>query len=145
MKASKFYKICIGVCLLIVFVILSQLYETNYSKGNKTYLATVTDKYTGSSGGWEVEIVKFKFKYNNDTIIEKASGSNSASDILKINDTTSIYYNPKASATKIIVAKTLHEDNYGDFKAIAILMVLILFLIYKIYKDKNEILFNDSD
>ena len=145
MKAKIFYKICIGICLFIFLLICSELYETNYLKGDKTYLATITDKYIGSSGGWKVEIVKFKFNWNNDSIIEEASGSNSASSILKINDTISIYYNPKASATKIIVAKTLKEENNGFFKGIAGLIVLIFFLIYKIYKDKNEVLFYNPD
>ena len=92
-------------------------------------------------GGWESGVLKFKFKYNNDTIIQEQYGSNNGYDVYKINDTVDIYYNPNASATSIICVKLLSRSNRGFIIMILGTLLIIVILLYKIKTYKGEMLF----
>lgn len=141
MRANLFYKICIGICLFTMSFMLFELYEENYKHGDKVYRSIIADKYIGNSGGWESGVLKFKFKYNNDTIIQEQYGSNNGYDVYKINDTVDIYYNPNASATSIICVKLLSRSNRGFIIMILGTLLIIVILLYKIKTYKGEMLF----
>jgi len=131
MKAKTFYIIVLCIISFIIFLILYELYERNFLTEKKQYRAIIVEKYINYNTDGDSYMVKLKFKWHDDTIIDEGYISKQEHNSCKLNDTVLVYYNPNATTTKIIFSNKLQSFNKGSIITVLCLFFVLLLLVYK--------------
>ncbi len=146
MKAKTFYLIVLCIISFIIFLILYELYERNFLTEKKLYSAIIVEKYINYNTDGDSYMVKLKFKWQDDTIIDEGYLSKQEHNFCKLNDTVSIYYNPNATTTKVIFANRFQNFNKGSIITVLCLFFVLLLLIYKVKTvDDSEYFFMEDN
>lgn len=131
MNAKHFYIVLILISALLLSLSGYALYEDNFLNDKKNYQAVIVEKYINNNTDGGAYVLKLKFKWKEDSIIDKGTVGEKQYNTYKINDTMSIYYNPTATFDRVIFINTLEQNNLGGLAFIAILIMLIIFSVYK--------------
>lgn len=139
MRVTTVYIIIICILSFAGFLVIFGLYEDNFLNDWKVYNGIVIKKYINYNTDGDAYVLKLKFKWDEDSIIESGAVSKKNYNIYKVGDTTSIYYIPSASADKILFINTLKNSNKYSIISILFILVCILFLLYKLKTtDKDD-------
>lgn len=139
MRVTTVYIIIICILSFAGFLVIFGLYEENFLNDWKVYNGIVIKKYINYNTDGDAYVLKLKFKWDEDSIIESGAVSKKNYNIYKVGDTTSIYYIPSASADKILFINTLKNSNKYSIISILFILACILFLLYKLKTiDKDD-------
>ena len=139
MRVSTVYIIIVCILIFAMFLVVYGLYEDNFLNDWKVYNGIVIKKYINYNTDGDAYVLKLKFKWDEDSIIESGALSKKNYNIYKISDTTSNYYIPSASADKIVFVNTLKNSNKHSLIAILFILIFIFYLLCKLKTiDKNE-------
>jgi hypothetical protein len=145
MRARTLYFIGIVISLFVIVIVGYNIYETNFVNDKKIYQAIIVGKciYKDTDGGaWAF---KFKFKWENDTVIVEDAVSQEDYNISKLNDTVNIYYIPKALGNRIIIVDYLNYDNKGSIIFTSFLVFFIIWLVYKIRTTDKDVMIESAE